>query len=269
MSSSAHPGTPPETDPADSGPASWDERFRIRSYEVEPDGRLRIVVLARMLQETAWQHASRLGWGLVNRGVGELFWVLSRLRMRIDRYPVWGEELTIRTWPVGTEKILAVRDFALLDSAGDTMGQATSGWLMVDGSTGRPTRPAPLLEGVTVSPSQYDGDLARLPALADGELSDPAPARYHDIDQYRHVNNTAYLEWMIDAVADGADLPEIRRLGIDFIKETLLGEPYQVRRAGDGAAMRCEVVRAVRDTGGSEVACRAVITWAQAPPGPP
>ena len=251
-----------------SGPAHWEERFRIRSYEVEPDGRLRVVVLARMLQETAWQHASRLGWGLVNRGEGELFWVLSRLRIRIDRYPRWGEELTIRTWPVGTEKILAVRDFTLLDSGDGVAGNATSGWLMVDGSTGRPVRPAPLLAGVTVHPSLYDGDLERLAAPPTGRISTPATAQYHDIDQYRHVNNTAYLEWMIDAVADGVDLPEIERLGIDFLKETLLEERYQVRHADAGTHTVCEIVRAAGEESAGEesagegpagegVACRA------------
>ena len=261
-------------------PDHWIKEFQVRSYEVEPDGRLRIVALTRMLQETAWQHARRLGWGLVNRREGELFWVLTRLRIRVDRYPRWGETFAIRTWPVGTEKILAIRDFTIVDDEGVAIGQVSSGYLMVDGSTGRPIRPGPFVEGVTVHPSSYDGDLSRLPAAAAQQVTSPLPVRHHDIDQYRHVNSSAYVEWIVDAIAEDAVVPEIHRLELDYVKETLLDDHFQVRYIRDGNTTLCEVVRAqggshdaarsgpataadatAPSNGEADVNCRARITW--------
>jgi len=211
-------------------PARLEERFRIRSYEVEPDGRLRLVVLGRMLQEAAWQHAQMLGKGFAERESGALFWVLSRLRLRMDRYPRWGDEFTVRTWPVGTEKLLAVREFALLD--GDrVLGRATSGWLVVDGTSGRPVRPQKLVADLPVTPTEFNGDLARLPDLSDAIPQDPRIVQYHDIDQYRHANNTAYLEWMIDAVAAAVrtqmGAPFDYRLGV------MVETPRAALRAGE------------------------------------
>jgi acyl-ACP thioesterase len=248
-------------------PVEWEERYHVRSYEVEPDGRLRVVVLARMLQETTWEHAIRLGWGLVERGEGKLFWVLSRLRIHMKRYPAWGDDFTVRTWPVGTENILAVRDFLVLDGADSVIGTVTTGWLIVDGTSGRPLRPQQLVGGVQVSPSRHDGDLSRVPSFDGGAVTDVRDVRYHDIDQYRHVNNTAYLEWLIDAVATDADLPEIERLDIDFMKETLLGDSYQVRQLRTENTTLCEVIRPDagndRSATGDDppAACRARITW--------
>ncbi|MEE8441521.1 MAG: hypothetical protein V3S41_07360 [Spirochaetia bacterium] len=69
-------------------PAIFEEGFRVRSYEVEPDGRLRIVVLARMLQEAASQHAQLLGKEFAERESGALFRVIARLRFRVRRRSV-------------------------------------------------------------------------------------------------------------------------------------------------------------------------------------
>jgi acyl-ACP thioesterase len=251
-----------------SAPEIWKERFRVRSYEVEPDGRLRIVVLARMLQEAAWQHAHRLGKGFAERESGALFWVLSRLRVRMDRYPRWGDEFTIRTWPVGTDRLLAIREFVLDDDQG-TLGRVASGWLVVDGTTGRPVRPEKLVGDLHVSASEFDGDLLKLGALADIEPGEVQAVQFHDIDQYRHANNTAYLEWMIDAIAARADggtglpgagdggIAPIHELSINFLKELVAGENYRTRIADAASTIECEILRATDEA----AICRARMTW--------
>ena len=248
-------------------PAQLEQRFRVRSYEVEPDGKLRIVVLARMLQEVAWLHASLLGKGFVERESGALFWVLSRLRCRIDRYPRWGDEFTIRTWPVGTDRLLAVRDFAVIDADG-VMGRMTSGWLVVDGSTSRPVRPETLVGDLPLTPSEFDGDLSKIRPPAD---SVPGPVRtvqHHDIDQYRHVNNAAYLEWMIDAVAEAQrirsgesvrELGRVQTLAVDFLKELVVGEEYRAMISDGKGETDCEIAR----SSDSESVCRSRMTWSE------
>ncbi len=222
--------------------------FVVRSYEVEPDGRLRLVVLLRMLQEAAWQHADLLGKGFAQRTGGAYFWVLSRLRCRISRYPRWGDRLTIRTFPVGTEKLLAIREFSIHGESGAVIGRAASGWLVVDGGRGRPVRPEPVVADIVATPSEYDGDVDRLEALATSRSVGPFPVRYHDIDQYRHVNNASYLEWVLDAL----DPPQLmgrqaEELAVDFLKEALLGDGYRVSLASDGATERFEVIRTSDD----------------------
>ena len=247
------------------GGARHVERFLVRSYEVEPDGRLRIVVLLRMLQEAAWQHASLLGKGFTQREEGELFWVLSRLRLSMRRYPRWGERFTVRTFPVGTQKLLALREFVLLDEAEELLGRASSGWLVVDGGRGRPIRPERVVADIVTSPPEYDGDLAREPTLpgpADPAGSvrtvGPSPVRYHDIDQYRHVNNAAYLEWVLDALDPTRPLEnEAGELALDFLKETLLDDAYTVRLVADATTDRFEVVQA----SSGEPAARGHLAW--------
>lgn len=238
------------------------ERFTVRSYEVEPDGRLRIVVLLRMLQEAAWQHASVLGKGFTQREEGELFWVLSRLRLTMGRYPRWGERFTIRTFPVGTQRLFALREFVLLDDAEGVAGRASSAWLVVDGGRGRPVRPERVVADIVTSPPEYDRDLEREPPLpADSDALravGPSPVRYHDIDQYRHVNNAAYLEWVLDAIDPRRPLSsQVSDLALDFLKETLLEDSYTVRLADEATRDRFEVVQA----SSGEPAARGHLGW--------
>ncbi|MFP4113160.1 MAG: acyl-[acyl-carrier-protein] thioesterase [Spirochaetota bacterium] len=246
------------------------EHFTVRSYEVDPDGRLRLVVLVRMLQEAAWQHAHILGKGFHHREEGALFWVLSRLRLHIDRYPRWGDAFTVRTYPVGTEKLFAVREFALHDEADEIIARATSGWLVVDGGRGRPVRPERVVSDLVLADREFPADLDRAadPPTADSPTADhvravgPQPVRYRDIDQYRHVNNASYLEWVLDAAdPDRAMTACVSDLAIDFLKETLLGDTYTVRLQSDssqpGPTDHFEITRG--PTG--EPAVRGTLTW--------
>ncbi|TVQ26009.1 MAG: hypothetical protein EA382_06165 [Spirochaetaceae bacterium] len=219
------------------GPPHFQERYRVRSYEVEPDASLRLVSLVRMLQEVAWQHASLLGKGFAEREDGAYFWVLSRLRLRIDRYPRWGDEIVIRTYPVGTEKLLALREFEIvdeLDGAPAVIGRATTAWLIVDGGSGRPVRPAPIVSDLQLTPSRYDArpgfGLERVDEHTghSAQLDGPYRVRHRDIDQYGHVNNASYLEWMVDAMSDHDVWQPPSDLAVDFLSETLPGDSYVV-----------------------------------------
>lgn len=249
---------------------SLTQRFAVRSYEVEPDGRLRLVSLLRMLQEVAWLHAQQLGKGYAERESGERYWVLARLRAHIERYPRWGERFSVLTQPVGTDRLLALREFQI--SGGTSRGSVSTGWLVVDGTSGRPIRPQALLADIDIAESEVHANMAKLTATGgDAVELGPYPVRHHDIDQYRHVNNAAYIEWMIDALAerDEADAPSplthvVSGLDVDYISETTADDSWRCRveyRRG-GEQPGSHIVEIIRDRD-SQVACRAHLSWTE------
>ena len=239
-------------------PREYRDEYLVRSYEVEPDGRLRLVVLLRMLQEAAWQHAHLLGKGFAERADGAYFWVLARLRLRMTRYPRWGERFSVRTFPVGTDRLLALREFSMHDSSGDVVGRAQTGWLIIDGGRGRPVRPQPIVADLPLSEPEYANDPGRIVPPESPRTVGPFPVQYHDIDQYRHVNNASYLEWVIDALDPGrAMTAQIEELAVDFVKETLLGDTYRVQLSCDESTDRFQILR-----GSDGAACaRGFLRW--------
>lgn len=249
---------------SDYPPTQLERTFEVRSYEVDPDGKLSVVSLVQMLQEVAWLHASALGKGYADRSEDTRYWVLARLRIRMERYPAWGDVFTITTYPVGTDRLLALREFRIDDEAGALLGRVATGWLIVDGASGRPIRPQQLVQDLEVHDPAFAADMGKVPELDETAVTlGPVPVRYAEIDQYHHVNNAAYVSWVADAVAAqfgetaASGLPAITGLAVDYLQETLISDRRSCRLSHDtvGGRYLVEVSRE-RDT---TITCRASV----------
>ena len=108
--------------------------FRVRSYECGPDGRATLPTICNYLQETASLNAATLGFGKDDFAAkGEnISWVLTRMVVKMSRYPVWNDEVMVETFPRGGRKIVAWRDFEVKDAQGATLGLATTEWMLID-----------------------------------------------------------------------------------------------------------------------------------------
>jgi medium-chain acyl-[acyl-carrier-protein] hydrolase len=245
----------------------WRDDYLVRSYEADVSGRLSPVYVLRYLQETAWKHARALGWAFDPREGGPIGWVLSRLRVEMDRYPAWGERVRVETWPCGIERMLALREFAIVDERGAVCGRAGSSWMVIDVAARRPIRPQQVL------PDLVGVNLARPLLVPSAKLEpveppcDEAARRVlrSDIDVNGHVNNVRYVEWILDAVADGQrDGREIASIETTFLAEALLADEVAVRSAFDGGRSRHAIVRRQDD---KEV-CRMRLAWKKGPGAP-
>lgn len=68
-------------------------------------------------------------------------WVLSRLHVQIQKYPLWRDRIQVETWATSRlGGVRAYRDFRLLDANDEPVGAATSLWLLLDVNTRRPVR---------------------------------------------------------------------------------------------------------------------------------
>jgi medium-chain acyl-[acyl-carrier-protein] hydrolase len=86
----------------------FSKEFEIGSFQVNPDGRLRLASLADLLQEIAWRHADSADFGR-NLVESRLMWALSRMDIRVERFPKWGETVSIFTGGKGADKLFAFR----------------------------------------------------------------------------------------------------------------------------------------------------------------
>jgi acyl-ACP thioesterase len=240
------------------------ESFQIRSYEVDPLGRLQIPILCRLLQEVATTHASMLGVAvetLLERGTA---WVLSRLHLTLDRWPRSGDELLIETWPEAMSRLVVERRFALATPDGDPLASASTLWVILDLERRRPVR----------LPSDawnrfHDHEIGSEPVKA-GKLAVPDPfdrelgftVRRSDVDLAGHANNTSFVEWVMEAVPDeiwsGHDLAE---LDIRFLAECHQGEIVHSRSQIIPSGEAREILHQIVRTGDETEVARALTTW--------
>jgi medium-chain acyl-[acyl-carrier-protein] hydrolase len=188
-----------------STPEAWSESVLVRAFEVGPDGEAGVPALCNWLQDAAGNHASALDWGMDTLQAKSLTWVLARLHVQLDRLPVWREALTVRTWPTGVQRVLAVRDFRV-EGGGAPVAVATSGWVLVDTTTRRPVRPGPALHEIAthMPPRALFDPFDRLPELPATPAKLNVRVGRSDLDLNGHANNVRFIAWALDALPAGA-----------------------------------------------------------------
>ena len=215
--------------------------FKVRSYECGPDGRATLPTICNFLQEAASLHAASLGFGKADfAAAGEnISWVLTRMVVKMARYPKWEDELTVETFPRGGRKIVAWRDFEVKDAKGETLGVASSEWMIIDLKT-RKIHAIP--ETVFAANDPANAPVLGLEPFSKfrfPEQSGEAPlplgftAMKSQIDLNGHVNNVHYVSWMLEPCENRCPA----EMEIVFRSETLAGDEVRVASAAaDGFA---------------------------------
>jgi acyl-ACP thioesterase len=216
-------------------PQYWVDSYKVYSYHADAQQQLSLTAMLHFLQETAYNHASANGFGYDDLNRSGLFWVLSRLTLRVLRYPMWNENLTLRTWSKQPSPLTGNRDFELIDAQGNTVAAATTMWLMLDAVTHRPQRVARF---GTDFPHVLDRHAIadtpeKIPAFSPTSSPDFTSAPHDiapsDIDLNGHVNNACYVRWVLDCVPPSVvDGKNIAQLEVNFLHESQTGQHYVV-----------------------------------------
>ena len=208
--------------------------FRVRSYECGPDGRATLPTICNYLQEAASLNAATLGFGKDDFAAkGEnISWVLTRMVVKMSRYPVWNDEVTVETFPRGGRKIVAWRDFEVKDAQGATLGLATTEWMLIDLAT-RKIHAIP--EKVFAANDPKNTPVLGLEPFAkfrfpEGGSGVPPlhfSAMKSQIDLNGHVNNVHYIDWMLELCESRCPA----EMEIVFRSETFAGDEVRVETA--------------------------------------
>jgi len=239
----------------------WSERVRIHSHDVDFNQRATLEAICHDFLEAAWEHAEALGAGYEVLAAQKKVWVLSRLLVKIEQYPRWGESALLKTWPRPPKSIFALRDFELLNSGGGRMLGGSSAWLVLDAASRRPQRLDKLIGKIKTLPDRMalGEDPAKLtPDDGAGTVRLTTVVRYSDLDVNSHVNSARYIRWMLDSYPlDFHQSHSIRRLEINYVSETRGGETVSIHSLETAPL---QFSHALMKTDGAEV-CRARLEW--------
>ena len=203
--------------------------WQIRASECDADGTAKLSAILNLFQEAASLNAESLGFSKSNFAAqGEnISWVLTRLRVRMERYPRWEERVRVVTWPRLGRKITAMRDFAMYGADSSLIGIATSEWMVIDLAS---RRVMPIPDGVFALANDerapvFGGEAFSKLRWDCREIAGNA-LRFHakraDIDLNGHVNNVHYVEWFMETLPSGME--HCRECEIVFKSETFAGE---------------------------------------------
>lgn len=204
-------------------------RFRtektIGLSDVDADGRLRLDVVARFLQDAASEDVTDVG-----RPPSRHFWVVRRTEIAVVEPFSDDLRVEIETWASGIAPTAASRRYTLRGSNGGRI-EAESVWIHLDSDL----RPLRLDEGfVEIYGASAEGRRAstRLTLAAPTvEATRDWPLRAVDVDRLGHVNNAAY--WApVEEVWAGRLGGRVRAV-LEYRRPIDLGEPVRIAHDGD------------------------------------
>ena len=220
---------------------SYSEKYRIRNYEADFKGLLKISSIFNYFQEVASNHAEALGWGFDSMYENGVLWVLSRLQIEIKKLPKWGEEIEVLTQPRGIKKLFAVRDFAIRNSAGEDIIYGYSGWLVIDAKTFRLKNPNSILGDAPWRDNPEDMALSTDKLISfERKIKDYTRKVFvNDMDVNQHTNNAHYAEWLVDCFSEEF-LAEntVKKITVTFANQTKAGDELQISLFGDESGLK-------------------------------
>ncbi len=189
---------------ATGGEARYLRQFSVRTYECDLQGRLRLAALLDYFQDSAGDHAEKLGAGVIELMKRGLTWVLSRYHIRVFRYPRWREAVELTTWPCANQGLFALREFEVRDGKGELLAAASSSWTLIDLKSRRPVSPGERLGPYLQDPRRaVDSSFEALPTVSQADAERSFRVRVSDLDWNKHVNHVAYISWALDVPAPG------------------------------------------------------------------
>ncbi|MGE0089196.1 MAG: acyl-[acyl-carrier-protein] thioesterase [Bacteroidales bacterium] len=203
--------------------------FTVKSYHSDQNGKLTLYSLFQFLQECAWDNARVNDFGYESLEKANAYWVLSRVLVQLDEYPEWKDEISIKTWPKGTDGFFALRDF-LIYKNDKIIGRVATSWLILDRTSKRPKKldNFNFIHENFLNESAIDKKPEKISFDSTLLQIDSRKVYSGDLDVNKHVNNATYVKWIMDSVVTKNGKSEINEFEINFLAELLLNDSFVV-----------------------------------------
>jgi medium-chain acyl-[acyl-carrier-protein] hydrolase len=204
-----------------------EQKYELRAMDVDIRGEWMPSAIFVRMQEIAEDHATAVGFGRVNLiDTFGFAWVLTRMHVRMRKYPRLGETIRVSTWPLKPTRLIFLRNFMFHNQTGEELGRAVSQWVLFD------MRERTLRRTHVLGEYPFDPDApillpnpAKIILPSDMQPQGLRRVLYSDVDMNGHMNNTKYLNWICELfpvdILKQCRLSDIR---INYIAEAYLDQ---------------------------------------------
>lgn len=205
---------------------------KIQSYEVQPNGIMRISTLFRLFQKVAGDDLDKIGLTYDYLKEKGIVFVLTKMSVKFFSNIKTYDHIEITTYPRKSHGVSFIRDFDVKID-GVRVAYASSTWAIIDVNSRRLLRPSAMDEigSIPCDNDDYmEMDNYRIKLSAD-ELSrtDVRRVYYSQIDCNCHMNNTFYPDIVYDYLPDEYKEDYTgKTISVCYITEIMCGEKYEV-----------------------------------------
>lgn len=181
------------------------KKYTVETYNTSYFQTIKISDLFKYLQEVASQHSEVMKIGFDDLKDNKGAWVLTKQYIEFVRLPKALEEFTIHSWSNKQNKIVANRNFYITDSANQPIIKATSDWVVINLEKRRiiPLGRLNLDYIQNYNHELFSEALEKIIIKTDNLVNEFTKiVRFSDIDLNGHMNNTIYVDMVLDSLAE-------------------------------------------------------------------
>jgi len=183
--------------------------------------RLNITELSNLFQQTAALHSASWGMSYFDMQKNHQAWVLSSMRIELEKLPGWHETVQIETWIESLKGMRSIRDFEL-QFQGKTVARASSLWVVLNTEKRRPEPLAIAYDDLEQFPERKATKIpaGRIDLTKPAQKIDTKTIFFSDLDIVGHVNNVKYMEWCLDTLPkEWLEENKLQNIDLNYIKE--------------------------------------------------
>ena len=177
----------------------YQENIFITSNDVDNHYDLKISSLFKYLQQVSTNHAEKIGLGKKDTVDKGMFWVITRMKVIIYKMPKMLETIKVTTHPGNILMFVFPRFYEVYSEEGELLVAASSSWALLDIDTHKAIM-KPNVDYSLYVEEKLDEDISLPEKVSFDNLEkiEERKVRYSDIDLNGHLNNTKYIEYIVD-----------------------------------------------------------------------
>ena len=206
------------------------EEKEINFLQCYPNGYLKYTDLCNILQLTAAKLAELGGLSFTDMQVCHQAWVLSRMRIEINRLPKWKDVVTVKTWINSLENSRSIRCLEMYLGEEKIAGCETF-WAVFNTDKRKPENLLLPHEHFQKFPDRATLEtFSKIDFQHEMEIIGKHKVKLSDLDIVNHANSVKYIEWCLDYL----DLKiiknqQIESLEMNYLKELSLGDIAEIK----------------------------------------
>lgn len=206
----------------------YSEKHTIVSSLCDPHKRMRPSSFFLLFQDLATAAVETNGLGrskMLDKG---LLWIFLRVSVRFYDYPMYGDEVTLYTYPGQTKAVFYPRHAFMVNKDGKEMARVHSLWAVLKESDREMLMQSLPITGV----EKHDDELPspkKVGVPEDLSLVHERLISYSDLDLNKHMNNVRYVEYILDIFPSSfyKDHP-LKGIDINYLHEIKEGETLSI-----------------------------------------
>jgi len=206
------------------------KNFQVNFSQIMPNGFLKITELLNFLQLTAAEHSELGGISFVDMQVHHQAWVLSKMRLEINKLPKWKDEVTIETWIVSMENSRSLRALKILVGT-EVVATCETFWVVLNTQRRRPESLAlPHLHFEKFQDKfANEKRIETYKPIANATTVANRKVAFSDLDLVNHMNHIKYLEWCLDCLpAEKLFMNSISAIEMHFLAELIIEDQVSI-----------------------------------------